>query len=278
MRMMRLIAWLALAACALAPAASAQINIVPVISGNQLTGQIQLPGGIGADLTITFEQVVGLNANALSLTAALVDPSDPNLLSRLPAGGLVTIPGAFAVVLHIEPTASSALSFSGVYKISLHTANLTFAPAFRVFRGPAGGPLADMTGSLDMGSVRAGGSGPGYSDFLIVVDGRPVDPVVVGKFDALQGILTSNSGSMPTSVFNDLQTKLNNSRTLYNNGSYAASITALQTFSDTVKSQSGGAIPDVWQANGSLVNVAGLLRSAADTLKYSLTVRANQPG
>ena len=76
----------------------------------------------------------------------------------------------------------------------------------------------------------------------------------------------------------DLQNKLNNARTLYNNGSYAASIAALTAFADTVKSQSGAAIPDVWQANGALVNVGGLLRSGADTLKYSLTVRANQPG
>ena len=278
---MKLLRWVGpslLAVCALVPAASAQINIVPVISGNQLTAQIQLVGGISADLTITFEQVVGLNANALVLSASVVDPTDPGLLSRLPAGGLVTIPSGFPVVLHIEPTSSSSLSFSGIYKLSLHTANLTFAPAFRLFRGPAGGALADMTGSLDMGSVRAGGSGPGYSDFLIVVDARVVDAVITAKFDALQSTLTANSGSMPTSVFNDLQTKLNNARTLYNGGSYAASITAVTTFSDTVKNQSGTAIPDVWQANSSLVNVAGMLRSAADTLKYSLTVRANQPG
>ncbi|HEY3204749.1 MAG TPA: DUF6689 family protein, partial [Thermoanaerobaculia bacterium] len=187
-----------------------------------------------------------------------------------------TIPAAFPVLLHIEPTAGSALSFSGVYKISLYTQNLTFAPGFRLFRGPSGGPLSDMTGSLDMGSVRAGGSGPGYSDFLIVVDTRLVDAVIGAKFDALQAALTANAGSMPASVLNDLQSRLNNARSLYNGGSFTASIGAVTAFADTVKSQSGSAIPDVWQAGGSVVNVAGLLRTAADTLRFSLTVKANQ--
>src|SRR5207302_7026003 len=131
---------------------------------------------------------------------------------------------------------------------SLYTQNLTFAPGFRLYRGPAGGPLADMTGSLDMGSVRAGGSGPGYSDFLIVLDGRLVDPVIVSKFDALQSALTAGSASMPAAVFNDLQLKLSNARNLYNGGSVAASIGAVNAFADAVKAQSGTAIPDVWQA------------------------------
>jgi hypothetical protein len=45
--------------------------------------------------------------------------------------------------------------------------------------------------------------------------------------------------------------------------------------SDAVKQQSGANIPDVWQASGSLVNVAGALRGAADTLKFSLVWKSN---
>jgi hypothetical protein len=276
MRVMRWLAILGIVTVAAVGTAVAQVSITPVINGNQLTAQIQLLGGVNADLTITFEQVVGLNPGALSLSATLVDPTDPALLSRLPTGGLVTIPAAFPVLLHIEPTAGSALSFSGVYRISLYTQNLTFAPGFRLFRGPSSGALSDMTGSLDMGSVRAGGSGPGYSDFLIVVDTRLVDTVIVAKFDALQAALTANAGSMPAAVLNDLQSRLNNARSLYDGGSLTASIGAVTGFADTVKSQSGSAIPDVWQASGGVVNVAGLLRSAADTLRFSLTVKANQ--
>ena len=45
----------------------------------------------------------------------------------------------------------------------------------------------------------------------------------------------------------------------------------MRAFSRYVKDHSGEEIPDVWRANCSpVVNVAGLLRSAADTLRFSL--------
>jgi hypothetical protein len=273
MRLKRWLALVALITVAAVRTAAAQVTITPVINGNQLSGQIQLPGGVSADLTITFEQVVGLNPNALTLTASLVNPTDPMLLSRLPAG--VSIPTACPVLLRIEPAPSSTLSFSGVYKLSLYTHSLTFAPILRLYRGPAGGPLQDMTGSLELGSVRAGGSGPGYSDFLILADARSAASVIGAKFDALQGLLTAHSGTMPPPVASDLQGQLTNARNLYAGGSTAAAIEAVNGFASTVKSQSGSAIPDVWQASGGVVNVAGQLRSAADTLRFSLVAGSN---
>ena len=100
-----------------------QTALVPTISGNELTVRIELTGGLAADLTITFESVVGLNANALALTASPVNPKDLSFVSRLPSG--VSIPSGLPVVVKVEPTASSALAFEGVYKLSLHTHNLT---------------------------------------------------------------------------------------------------------------------------------------------------------
>src|SRR5205823_6998212 len=47
--------------------AAAQTSLAPQISGNSVTAKIQLPGGVEADLSIAFEQVVGLNSNALAL-------------------------------------------------------------------------------------------------------------------------------------------------------------------------------------------------------------------
>jgi hypothetical protein len=44
-----------------------------------------------------------------------------------------------------------------------------------------------------------------------------------------------------------------------------------------VKARSGKSIPDVWRAHdGGRTNVAGLLRAAADTLKFSLRIKANR--
>ena len=272
--------FLALSLGLLVSPAFSQPALTPKISGDELTAKVQLPGGIEADLTMQFEQVVGLNPGALSLSATIVDPTDPALLARLPEGGLVGVTVGFPVLVRIEPTASSALSFSGISRIALHTHNLTLGAQspLRLFKAPqSSGTFQDMTGFLAIGSVRAGGGTNSYSDFLIVADARPVDTVIVGKFDALQTALNAHAASLPPAVVSDLQGRLNNARGLYEGGSFSAAISAIGAFAEEVKRQSGAAIPDVYRANSPLINVAGLLRSSADTLKFSLTVRSSQP-
>ena len=262
-----------LAVCSLPVTAE---TLVPTISGNELTARIELPGGLTADLAITFENVVGLSPGALSLTATAVNPGDLSLVSRLPGPGL-SLPAGFPVVVRIDPTSASALSFEGVYKLSIYTNNLTLGAnsPLRLYRAPNGGAFSDMTGFLQAGSVRAGGSGPGFSEFVIAVDTRNVDSVITGKFDALQSQLSANWSSVSPAVAADLQQRLNQARSAYTSGALAAAIDGVVGFANEVKSQSGSAIPNVWRANGGPVNVAGLLRSAADTLKFSLVFKSN---
>lgn len=266
----------------LLPQAQGQVVLTPKISGNELTAKIQLPGGIEADLAMTFEQAVGLHPAALSLSAALLDPSEPSLLTRLPAGGLVSLPVGFPVLVRVEPTASSALSFSGISRVSLYTHALTLTSnsPLRIFKAPnATGTFQDMTGFLELGSVRAGGGTGSYSDFIIVADTRPVAAVITEKFDSLQSALNTHSATMPAAVASDLQQRLAHARGLHEAGSTSGAISAVISFADEVKKQSGSAIPDVYRANSSVVNVAGLLRAGADTLKFSLAVKANSvPG
>ena len=250
-------------------------TLVPTISGNELTARIELPGGLTADLKVTFETAVGLNPAALALSASAINPTDVGFLARLPKG--VSLPAGFPIVVRIEPTASSALSFEGVYKLSIYTNNLTLGAnsPLRLYRSPNGGAFGDMTGSLQAGSVRAGGSGPGFSDFVIAADTRSVDSVIVSKFDAVQAELSANWSSILPSVAADLQQRLNQARTAYVAGSLSAAIDGVSAFGDEVKNQSGEAIPNVWRANGGPVNVAGLLRSGAETLKFSLAFKSN---
>jgi uncharacterized protein DUF6689 len=252
-----------------------QTALVPTISGNELTARIDLPGGLAADLTITFESVVGLNANALALSVTTVNPKDLSFLSRFPSG--VSIPSGFPVVLKVEPTASSALAFEGVYKLSLHTHNLTLGAnsPLRLYRSSGGAPFGDMTGFLQAGSVRAGGSGPGFSEFVIAADVRNVDSVINGKFDALANQLSANAAAMSEAVAADLQQRLNQARAAFNTGALVAAIDGITAFGDEVKRQSGAVIPNVWRANGGPTNVAGLLRAGADTLKFSLVFKSN---
>src|SRR5262245_50530821 len=86
-----------------AGSAVAQIPLPLNISGNQTTATISLPKGIDAELTITFENAVGLNSSSLAATVKLVNPLE--LLDRLPS--LVSLPGSYPVLLRVGPTPKS---------------------------------------------------------------------------------------------------------------------------------------------------------------------------
>jgi len=254
------------------PPLPVSVSVSLSVSGNEVLGSFDI-GGIGADLRIDFESVVGLTPSALDVTATLVNPVDPALLSRLPPGGLVGIPVGYPVVVRISPSVSSALSFEGVYTVSFHTHNLHLDPnvPFSLFKSYDGGPFKDITKSEGRGSFRDDGSGGDFSEFLIVLDLRPIDAVVAGKFDDVQGLLTNNADSISPDVLAALQSNLSQARTLYQSGAIRDAIDEMTKFSRYVKAHSGEDIPDVWRANCSpLINVAGLLRSGADTLKFSL--------
>ena len=68
------------------------------IDGNEVSARVALAGGIGADLTLTFDSVSGLSASSLGLSAELVDPTSLALVSRLPSGAS-GIPTGFPVGL-----------------------------------------------------------------------------------------------------------------------------------------------------------------------------------
>jgi hypothetical protein len=273
---------------AMAPYAFAQTPIPLKISGNEANGSFELPGGIAGDLSISFEDVVGLNEQALEVSARLVDPLDSGILSRLPGPG-VSVPEAFPVLIRIEPTPSSALTFAGVVSISLHTHNLVLVAnsPLALYSGPVDGPLRDITRSVGVGSYRAGGSGGGFSEFMIVADTRPIDTIIAEKFDVLQSRLNedqarsnsdaSDPASIPAGTANEMQQQLTQTRTLYETGATAVAIAEVTSLFDYVKLMSGVAIPDVWRAHDSRLNVAGLRRAAAATLKFSLLVKESLP-
>jgi hypothetical protein len=267
-------------------AATAQGISNLVISGNQVTANLDLPG-ISADLTLTFEQVVGLTAGNLGLSAQLVNPADSTyagLLARFPApvppgAGTITLPAAFPVVVHVQPPASGGLSFSGIQTLELHTHNLdlTASCPLRLFSAPAGGAFNDITTTMGTGSYRVRGSGGSFSEFVIVADTRPLGTVVNQKFDALGNLLSTYGDAIPASLLNDLTQQLQAARALYQAGNNVGAANAVAGFADTVRRNSGTAIPDVWRASGDLPNVAGRLRAAAGTLSFSLSLAPAAP-
>lgn len=263
---------LSLAIALMATASPSAADTVSLsVSGNEATGVIALPGGLGADLTLTFEDPTGLTADALDVSADVVNPLDMTLLSRLPADG-VGIPGGFPVLIRIEPAAGSTLAFRGTYAVSVHTGNLNYLPGspLGLASAASGADFHDITSSLGSGSVRAGGTKGTFCDFLILTDTRTIDTIIGEKYDALENALETGASLMSTPVATDLTARLQQSRSAWASGNTAAALTALDGFASAVLTQSGTAIPDEWAAGSDEVNVAGLLRAGAATLDFSL--------
>lgn len=247
-----------------------------VVQGNELRAGVALPGNIGADFTISFEQVEGLSAESLGLSVDLVSLLDPQLLSRL---GNLSIPNTFPLLLRIQPPAQGGLSFNGVVTIGIHTHNLLYLPntPLRLFAASEGGPFEDITTEMGMGSYRARGRKGHFSEFLILVDVRPVNRVIARKLDRLDQLLVDHQAQIPASVLAELSNLAAEIRSRHSAGQKQAAIDKTQEFLAVVQQHSGGAeIPNVWRSTRDVTNVAGLLRAAGETLRFSLILKKNQ--
>lgn len=265
---------LALVATALLAAHPAQANGIfdVAVEGDVATVEVAL-GATTATLTVRFENVVGLNADNLGLSATLVDPL--SLAGRLPSG--VSLPAGFPLVVKISPPASGGLSFSGVASVELYTHDLqyTVGSPLRLFSAPDGGSFTDVTTLVSSGSIRTGGSKPDFSELIIAADLRPLSTVIQSKYTKLASLLSQHSGSMPGALHTELSSLYSASHSAYAGGNLVAAIEYLEAFADRALAASGNGLPDVWRSSRDIVNVAGALRSAAATLRYSLTLASN---
>lgn len=265
---------------ALALPAAADSDIVDFsIDGNQAQATLDLGAGITADLTLTFEQVVGLTESSLGLSAELVDPLDPAIRSRLPDPANASIPAAFPVRLVIEPPADGALSFGGVVELELYTHNLSYNTdtPFRLVSAPLDGSFRDISAYMGTGSYRVRGSGGDFSEFLVIVDPRPHASVIGDKFEHLDQLLAAHADSIEPQTHAELDELFAASESAWLAGDAAAAIDLIEEFADAVVAHSGEDVPDVWRAARDVTNVAGQLRAAAATLRLSLNLEPGPP-
>lgn len=246
------------------------------VFNNELRAEIEFVNGIAADVTITFEQATGLNSSSIGLDAELIDPLDSALLARLP-NTLVSPTSAFPLLLRIEPPADGGLSFLGTTSVSIHTHNLGYSVGspFRLVVSEDGGDFEDITDQAGSGSYRVRGSQGEFCEFMIVADLRAIDDVINGKFDRLDSILATNQGDISQTMYNSLSSTITAARAAYNADDTVGAIDQLDDFITEVRINSGGAIPNLWRARDDLTNLDGQLRAAASTLRYSLTLLAN---
>jgi hypothetical protein len=257
-----------------APSAMADGIVDAQVQGDTLRAQIVL-GSTTASLTVEFENVVGLSAANLGLSAATLNPLDPGLLARLDPS--VSIPAAFPVLIRIEPPASGGLAFSGVVSIEIYTHALHYVPGspLRMFAAPSGGAFRDITTSEGGGSYRSGGTRGTFSEFIIVMDLNGLSTVINGKFAALSQLLTEYAAQMSSTAQAELQSLYSAALTAWEENALVDAIGHIEDFGVAVEQYGGDAIPNVWRSAGDLDNVAGELRALAATLRYSLTVASN---
>lgn len=253
------------------PAAAQIANVT--IDGNTASAEIALPGGIAADLTIAFEQAVGLTEANLGLDAELVDPADLTLLARLPE--LASIPTGFPVLVTIEPPTTGGLSFSGMATVGLYTHNLMYTAGtpLRLFSAPVGGTFRDVTDEVSSGSYRVRGAKGDFSEFLIVADVRGVDTVIGEKLGGAEDLLATHWSALDSVLAGQLDTHLDEARAAWQNGDTVAALSHVESFLKKVEKASSAEVPDVWRSARDLDNVEGLLRAAGETLHFSLTLK-----
>lgn len=260
-----------------APASAGLINLS--VSGDEFTADIDLAGAIDGELTVEFEDstslstsTIGASVNLLGILAIL----DVN--SRMPTGS-IALPTAYPVKLTIEPGTSSGLEFDGVVEIEVYTNDLTYVlgSTLRLFAAPLNGDFEDITHTLSSGSYRVRGSKGEFSEFVVVNDLRSTDTVIGVKIDRLRNTLEDHESDITSStVYSTLEGYLDDVETEYDGDDYEDAIDALNDFIDEVETNSGSSIPDTWRAARDLDNVAGKLRSIAETLRFSLVLKSNE--
>jgi hypothetical protein len=222
-----------------------------------------------ADITLTFDEATGLSATSLGISAQTVNINDPALLSRLPSGGsLTTLSANFPVMITIEPPTSGGLAQHRVTHVEVHTHALTYTAgsSLRLFKAPLSGAFRDITESIAPGSVRARGTTPGWSQFIIVTDLRSTSSVIASKFTYLRNQLSA----LPASESAPLSNYLDLAQTAVVQGRYDDADAALDSFNARVSQRAGTFIPDLWRATRDTQNIAGELLSGSNTLSFSI--------
>jgi Family of unknown function (DUF6689) len=248
------------------------VSVINVQVGDkEVNATITVDNVYQANLKVAFEDVIGLTADSISITAVQVDPKNVALLSRFGNSSLISVPALFPVMINVSPTPQSTLSFTGVVTIELSTSNLTFDSKLRLFKSPNGGNFDDITNFAGIGSYRVRGTSGDFSDFIIVMDLRTSKQAIDAKFNNLQYALSTYAPKIEAGMAEILQSKLDAALASYQGGSKTDAVNHLQSFIDEIKADGGKKVPNTFRANDlNTVNVAGDLRRYADTLIFSL--------
>jgi hypothetical protein len=219
---------------------------------------------------LTFEQPIGLSAANLNISAQIVNPADPALLARLPAGGQVSVPSNFPVMISVNPPATGGFEFVNAAKVDVYTTKLSYTSGipYRLYKSPSGGAFADITEDVIAGSIRCRSRTGSFSDFIMVVDTRTDLQAASQLFARLNGRLDDDDIDPTTQTA--LQLDLDEAFEEFEEGEYGDAREELDDLETRIDLSSGVTVPNRWLAGGSLNNVAGNVEAEAAALDYYL--------
>lgn len=262
-----------LLAASLLGVANAQ-TVSITVTGNRAVAAIDSPLlslPVDAEFILEFDNPANLSASSLGLTVQTINLSDPTLLARLPSGGLVSPANALPLLIRVEPPALGGLQFSNTVRVEVHTHLLPYTPTspLRLYKAPLGGRFYDITDEIAAGSVRTRGRTGDFSEFLVLVDLRPMSEAATMKYDFLEERLAN--ASIPTTLRDSLAAELSTSRTAFEANDLANAVAALDRFVAAVTTNAGTTVPNRWRAARDLDNAAGDLLGEAASLRFTLT-------
>lgn len=243
------------------------------IDDNRIKAKLALSLLTEVDLTLEFENSIGLNTDSIEITAELIDPTDISIISRLPSTLTNAIAG-FPVLVSISPKADAGFGFEGPAMVELYTKAVHYDPAvpLRLFTSHDNGTFEDITTLTSSGSFRARGSTGRFSDFIILLDTRSPATIINNKVNDLRNTLTANQYSVDAALYTALDASVSNIAHAVSGLDYAAAMVIVDHAISVAENANGAQLPNVWRSSGDIVNVQGELLTKLKTLRYSLRI------
>lgn len=266
----------ALAVFLISAQSSLATPVAPVkleFNNNSIEAEFTLNSAIEVDLSLAFDNSIGLHPSNFDITAELVSLTDPDVLNRLPSS-LVQMRAAFPVVVSVKPKAGAGFGFEGMAAIELYTKAMHYNSniPLRIFRSHDNGTFEDITMLTSAGSIRARGNLGGFSDFMIMLDTRLPDAVISHKYQLAEQLLTDNRSDIEATLLNQIDTQMTSLDSALSGLDYSQALTATDALISLIDNASGNDIPDVWRSSNDLVNVKGEMLTWLNTLRYSLRI------
>ncbi|RWU09679.1 hypothetical protein EGC76_08630 [Pseudidiomarina gelatinasegens] len=241
---------------------------------NSLNASVELSALVSFDISVQFENAVGLTPQNMTLEAHLLNLADPDILHRLPNSLLTTIPQAFPVLISISPDPAKGFAFSGAYTIEIYTKSLHYTEGtpLRLFHSHNNGTFADITTMTGSGSYRVRGNGGQFSDFIVLADLRDTNTIIQSKLARLQNIANNSQSLLAAGAYQVLSDAIDNVSIAMNSSNKGQALSALEHLIHLLEADNGTIYPDVWRSSNDLNNVRGNLISAATTLRFSLRI------